>query len=278
MRKSPLLVALLLAGCVASWPPASHAQVKPQQGGTGAINAATDDAALIGNGTAFVPKVIPDCDDQDGQHLNWDATANAWSCGTTGSGAGVSEVTVEAPLELGGGESTPAIGVIDNGIGADKVAEDAIGTSELDDGADTPAAGECVKVASDTGKVKYEICTIGQMVVLHVFIKGKPGEDELIWGFHVPIAITCSEDFAGSYFYRWGDDPATAEKTFQVGQDGITVGEVVFEAAGGRNGVGDAAAELLNWGAGDRFSVISEGPVDATLEDVELTFVCTRAS
>src|SRR5688572_30205969 len=129
MRKSPLLLSLLLAGCVATWPPVASAQVKPQQSGTGAINTATDDAAL------------------------------------SGSGAGIADVTVEAPLEDTGGASTPAIGVIDDGIGADKLAEESVGTSELAEDADTPAADECLKVASDTSKVKYEVCTIGQMVV-----------------------------------------------------------------------------------------------------------------
>jgi hypothetical protein len=50
--------------------------------------AATDDTTLVGNGAVLQNKAIPDCDDAGGAHLNYDTTANAWSCGTSGDGTG----------------------------------------------------------------------------------------------------------------------------------------------------------------------------------------------
>lgn len=39
--------------------------------------------------------------------------------------------------------------------------EDSVGTTELDDGSDTPTTGECVKVGSDTSEFDYGSCAIG---------------------------------------------------------------------------------------------------------------------
>lgn len=55
-------------------------------GGTGQT-AATDDAALVGNGTSFAPSAIPDCTDTGGNHLNYATSTNAFSCGTSGGGS-----------------------------------------------------------------------------------------------------------------------------------------------------------------------------------------------
>lgn len=49
-------------------------------GGTGQT-AATADGSLIGNGSAFVVRVVPDCD-AAGNAVNFDQTTDAWSCAT----------------------------------------------------------------------------------------------------------------------------------------------------------------------------------------------------
>jgi hypothetical protein len=51
--------------------------------------AATDDSVLVGNGTTLQLKAIADCDDSSGNHLNYDTTANAFSCGTSSSASGI---------------------------------------------------------------------------------------------------------------------------------------------------------------------------------------------
>lgn len=45
----------------------------------------TDDSVPVGNGTGFDSKVLPDCDDSTGNHLNYDTATNAFTCGTTSS-------------------------------------------------------------------------------------------------------------------------------------------------------------------------------------------------
>lgn len=50
--------------------------------------AATDDAILVGNGSTFQLKVVGDCQDTSGKHINYIASSNTWTCGTSlGSGA-----------------------------------------------------------------------------------------------------------------------------------------------------------------------------------------------
>lgn len=54
-------------------------------GGTN-LTAATDDQAMIGNGTTWESKAIPNCTDTGGNHLNYTASTNSLSCGTSSSG------------------------------------------------------------------------------------------------------------------------------------------------------------------------------------------------
>jgi hypothetical protein len=60
------------------------------QGGTD-VTTHTDDAVLIGNGTVYQSKVIPDCPDTGGNHLNYTQSSNGISCGTSGGGGGASD-------------------------------------------------------------------------------------------------------------------------------------------------------------------------------------------
>lgn len=48
---------------------------------------ASDDQILINSGTAWVAKSVPDCTDTGGNHLNYTASTNAVSCGTSGGGS-----------------------------------------------------------------------------------------------------------------------------------------------------------------------------------------------
>lgn len=51
-------------------------------GGTN-LTSANDDAAMIGNGTTWQSKTVPDCTDSSGNHLNYTQSSNAFSCGTS---------------------------------------------------------------------------------------------------------------------------------------------------------------------------------------------------
>ena len=56
-------------------------------GGTN-LTASADDNLMVGNGTTWQTKALTDCDDTGGNHLNYDTTANVFSCGTSSSGGG----------------------------------------------------------------------------------------------------------------------------------------------------------------------------------------------
>jgi len=57
-------------------------------GGTN-LTAAADDNVMVGNGTTWQTKALTDCQDSSGNHLNYNATTNAFSCGTSSSGSGL---------------------------------------------------------------------------------------------------------------------------------------------------------------------------------------------
>ncbi len=115
--------AALVLGLSLVIPFTAPGQVLPQQGGTGYPNSGTDDSVLLGEGGAFREAQIPDCPDSAGQHLNYTQSTNLFACGVSGA-----------------------------------VGTDTIGTDELDDGADVPVAGECLKVPADTSKIEYSSC------------------------------------------------------------------------------------------------------------------------
>lgn len=54
-------------------------------GGTN-LSASADDNIMIGNGTTWQTKAVPTCTDTAGNHLNYDASTNTVSCGTSAPG------------------------------------------------------------------------------------------------------------------------------------------------------------------------------------------------
>lgn len=64
-------------------------------GGTG-LSTAVDDTTLISSGVAWVATAVTNCIDTDGNHLNYTAASNSFSCGTTSSGGGVTSLIATA--------------------------------------------------------------------------------------------------------------------------------------------------------------------------------------
>jgi hypothetical protein len=79
-------------------------------GGTG-LSSASDDNIMVGNGTTWQLKALPNCTDTAGQHLNYTAATNTISCGTTGTGGG----GTGAFADLTGGTNTTAAMVVGSG-------------------------------------------------------------------------------------------------------------------------------------------------------------------
>lgn len=57
------------------------------KGGTG-LTTSADDTVIVGNGTIYQAKTVPDCTDTGGNHLNYTQSTNVISCGTSGGGGG----------------------------------------------------------------------------------------------------------------------------------------------------------------------------------------------
>src|SRR5262245_53018687 len=56
-------------------------------GGTN-LTTAPDDNVMLGNGTTWQLKALPDCQDAGGNHLNYTASTNTIACGTSGGTGG----------------------------------------------------------------------------------------------------------------------------------------------------------------------------------------------
>lgn len=63
-------------------------------GGTN-LSAASDDNLMLGNGTTWQSKALTTCTDTGGNHLNYDASTNTFSCGTSGP-SGSSTTTINS--------------------------------------------------------------------------------------------------------------------------------------------------------------------------------------
>lgn len=60
-------------------------------GGTN-LTTSADDNIMVGNGTTWQSKAVPNCTDTGGNHLNYDTSTNTVSCGTSGGGATATNV------------------------------------------------------------------------------------------------------------------------------------------------------------------------------------------
>lgn len=82
-------------------------------GGTG-LTSAADDTVMVSNGTAWQAKAVPDCTDTGGNHLNYTASTNAFSCGTGVGSAAFSSLTggtnASAAMVVGTGASLTVSG------------------------------------------------------------------------------------------------------------------------------------------------------------------------
>jgi hypothetical protein len=62
----------------------------------------TDDTIIIGNGSDYESKALPNCPDSGGNHLNYTAASNAFSCGTSGGGTFTGLTTGTIPKAAAG--------------------------------------------------------------------------------------------------------------------------------------------------------------------------------
>ena len=154
-------------------------------GGTGQVTA-TEDGVLMGNTSAFIVAVVPDCQDSSGNHLNFNNTIDAWDCGTSvraidisddtnlvaGTGATLTgdsisvdlgtsiDISDETNLSAGTG-ATLTGDVISVDLGTSIVSGEIVdGTiSEADIAAvDAPADEECLTFESTVGDFEWQTC------------------------------------------------------------------------------------------------------------------------
>ena len=114
-------------------------------GGTGQT-AATADAVLVANGSAYVARVIADCD-AAGNALNYDTTTDAWSCAT----GYLTTVDISDDTNLAAGTGITLTGdTLSVDLGT------AIDTSEITDGTIAEADLAAVDTASDEECLTFE--------------------------------------------------------------------------------------------------------------------------
>ena len=114
----------------------AHALLSAQHNDTTAA-AVSDDTVVVGSASAWEKKSLPDSDGAD-QKLQYDQATNTFSAGT--------DDDVPEAGDFGAATDLDANGAI---------VADSVGTTELDDAADTPSTGELLAVAATTTQVEY---------------------------------------------------------------------------------------------------------------------------
>lgn len=103
-------------------------------------------------------------------------------------------------------------------------------------------------------------------------ITGKPDDNVEVMKFMAVRAIDFPDDFAGSYGHC-GTNP-TSTATFTIKKNGSSIGSISINTSGVFTFVTTGTTTSLS--AGDRISVQTPTPQDATLADVSWTFLGTR--
>jgi len=85
-------------------------------GGTN-LNASADDNVMVGNGTTWETKAVPDCDNSGSNHLNYDTGTNAFTCGTSPVGARASVACTGGGCTLNGTSNFGVTSVTRNAAG-----------------------------------------------------------------------------------------------------------------------------------------------------------------
>ena len=83
-------------------------------GGTG-TSTAPDDNIMVGTGSAWLGQLLPDCDDSSGNHLNYDTTANKFTCGTSGGLPALTDTYILVGNQSNIAEATSSLVVDTNG-------------------------------------------------------------------------------------------------------------------------------------------------------------------
>lgn len=115
-------------------------------GGTG-LTSATDDAIVTGNGTIWQAKIMPDCQDSGGNHANYNASTNTWTCGTSSSSSAAASALTGTTLASNVvNSSLTSVGTITSGTWNGTTIDYTRGGTGL-----TSAADDTVMVGSGIG-------------------------------------------------------------------------------------------------------------------------------
>src|SRR5680860_402206 len=223
----------------------------------------TDDVLVVGNGTTFDSKVLTDCTDTAGNHLNYDAATNTFSCGTS---------SVSASQNLFETISTTS--------GTSPVADSATDTLTLTAGTGITVTGDAstdtVTIAStvvDTNTNANTICT-----GTGTYLDGEgncdtldgvedfetPTDDGLLVGnsttFDTVVLSDC-DDTSGNHL-----NYDTTANTFSCGTSSSSSSQNLFEtmnALTGTDPVADSATDTLNWtSTGSTLTIAGDASTD----------------
>lgn len=144
-------------------------------GGTG-LTTASDDNVMVGSGSAWVSKSVPDCTDTGGNHLNYTQSTNSFSCGTSGGSGGGAPVdatyitqTADSTLTAEQALSSLATGLLKNTTSIGVLSIAVSGTDYA------PATGSTAYVAKG-GDTMTGALTVQGTVTATSFTSSDPGD------------------------------------------------------------------------------------------------------
>jgi hypothetical protein len=105
-------ITVLTGDVTATGPGTVAGTVARVNGTTVPTNSAADQTIVTTASATGAWKALPSCADTGGNHLNYDTTAHAFSCGTSGGGGGGGAATSIQTGTLAGASATPAVGYL----------------------------------------------------------------------------------------------------------------------------------------------------------------------
>jgi hypothetical protein len=187
--------------------------VQVADGGTN-LSSATDDAVMVGNGTTFQLKVIPDCDNAVTSKVLYDTTTNTFTCGTDQT------VATVAFNNLTTGSNTTAAMTVDTGASL------------------TYAGSGSINASTYRGNATIAVADGGTNLTLAT-------DDAVMVGngttFQLKVIADCDDPVNSKLLY----DAAT--NAFSCGTDQAAGGGTTFNSIG--NGTNTTAAMVVGTGA-----------------------------
>lgn len=134
-------------------------------------------------------------------------------------------------------------------------------------------AGE-VLTTDGAGVLTWESAVTDKPYDIAYYQDGKPDDGQTVLVHNFARAVTCPDDFAGSYVRA--EDFCDSTAVYTLKKNGSSIGTLTCDPAGGGTILFNTTGGATSFSAGNYLTVVSPSPQDADLGRVSMTLKCSR--